>query len=74
MKETLRAIAAKYKEDIVRTAAELIRINSQSLQEGEVAAYIRKKMEALGYDEVTVDRYGSVFGTVRGAGGGCSAR
>ena len=26
MKETLRAIAAKYKEDIVRTAAELIRI------------------------------------------------
>ena len=41
MKETLRAIAAKYKEDIVRTAAELIRINSQSLQEGEVAAYIR---------------------------------
>ena len=72
MKETLRAIAAKYKEDIVRTAAELIRINSQSLQEGEVAAYIRKKMEALGYDEVTVDRYGSVFGTVRGAGGGCS--
>ena len=72
MNEQMKAIAAKYKDEIVRTASELIQRDSQSLHEGEVAAYIQKKMEALGYDEVSVDRYGSIFGTVRGTGGGSS--
>lgn len=72
MNEQMKAIAAKYKDEIVQTASELIRRNSQSLQEGEVAAYIQEKMKELGYDEVTVDRYGSIFGTVRGTGGGSS--
>nr|WP_326166322.1 M20/M25/M40 family metallo-hydrolase [uncultured Oscillibacter sp.] len=72
MNEQMKAIAAKYKDEIVRTASELIQRDSQSLHEGEVAAYIQKKMEALGYDEVSVDRYGSIFGTVKGTGGGSS--
>lgn len=72
MNEQMKAIAAKYKDEIVRTASELIQRDSQSLHEGEVAAYIQKKMEALGYDEVSVDRYGNIFGTVRGTGGGSS--
>ena len=56
MNEQMKAIAAKYKDEIVRTASELIQINSQSLHEGEVAGYIRKKMEDLGYDEVEIGR------------------
>ena len=72
MREIMQAIAAKYKDEIVKTASELIQINSQSLHEGEMAAYVQEKMRTLGYDEVAVDRYGSVFGTVRGTGGGCS--
>ena len=72
MNEVLKTIAAKYKDDIVHTASELIRRNSQSLHEGEVAAYVQEKMKELGYDKVEVDRYGNVFGTMKGTGGGSS--
>ena len=44
MNEVLKTIAAKYKDDIVHTASELIQRNSQSLHEGEVAAYVQEKM------------------------------
>lgn len=72
MNEVLKTIAAKYKDDIVHTASELIQRNSQSLHEGEVAAYVQEKMKELGYDKVEVDRYGNVFGTMKGTGGGSS--
>ena len=58
MNEVLKTIAAKYKDDIVHTASELIQRNSQSLHEGEVAAYVQEKMKELGYDKVEVDRCG----------------
>ena len=69
MNEVLKTIAAKYKDDIVHTASELIQRNSH---EGEVAAYVQEKMKELGYDKVEVDRYGNVFGTMKGTGGGSS--
>ena len=47
MNEVLKTIAAKYKDDIVHTASELIQRNSQSLHEGEVAAYVQEKMKEL---------------------------
>ena len=46
MNEVLKTIAAKYKDDIVHTASELIQRNSQSLHEGEVAAYVQEKMKS----------------------------
>ena len=58
MNEVLKTIAAKYKDDIVHTASELIQRNSQSLHEGEVAAYVQEKMKELGYDKVEVDGLG----------------
>ena len=58
MNEGLKTIAAKYKDDIVHTASELIQRNSQSLHEGEVAAYVQEKMKELGYDKVEVDGLG----------------
>ncbi len=72
MNEKLAAIAAKYHDEIVQTASELIQINSQSLYEGNLADYLVNKMKALGYDAVEVDRYGNVFGTMKGTGGGKS--
>ena len=58
MNEVLKTIAAKYKDDIVHTVSELIQRNSQSLHEGEVAAYVQEKMKELGYDKVEVDGLG----------------
>lgn len=72
MKETFLKLAEQYRDDIVATASEMIRINSQSTQEGDMAAYTATKMRELGYDEVVTDTYGSVFGTIRGTGGGNS--
>ncbi|HYE83450.1 MAG TPA: M20/M25/M40 family metallo-hydrolase [Clostridia bacterium] len=72
MKQKLEKLAEKYHDEIVKTASEMIRINSQSTKEAEFAQYVVKKMQFLGYDEVVVDNYGSVFGTVKGSGGGKS--
>lgn len=72
MNEKLNLIAEKYHDEIVKTASELIQINSQSTQEKEVAEYTIKKMQELGYDEVVVDKYGSVYGVMKGTGGGSS--
>ena len=48
--------------DLLAFAQELVRIPSFSGQEGEAARAIAAKMEALGYDEVVIDRYGNVLG------------
>jgi acetylornithine deacetylase/succinyl-diaminopimelate desuccinylase-like protein len=72
MKEKFVSLVEQYKDEIIQTASEMIQINSQSTQEGDLAQYVMKKMKDLGYDEVVVDAYGSVFGTVKGTGGGSS--
>ena len=50
--------------DLLAFAQELVRIKSYSGQEEQVARKIAAKMEALGYDEVKIDRYGNVLGRV----------
>src|SRR5512139_1591897 len=50
--------------DLLAFAQELVRTNSYSGQEEQVARCIAAKMEALGYDEVKIDRYGNVLGRV----------
>lgn len=72
MKEKFMELMLEYKDEIVNTASEMLQINSQSTQEGEFAEYVVNKMKELGYDEVEVDKYGSVFGTVKGTGNGSS--
>ena len=72
MEPDLKTIVRRFREEIVRTASELIRIPSYSLREKAAADYVEEKMRALGYDEVFRDVYGSVFGVIRGAGGGAS--
>lgn len=70
--EKFREISEKYHGDIVKTASELIQINSQSTQEGPLAEYVKAKMHQLCYDEVITDRWGNVYGIMKGTGGGSS--
>lgn len=72
MRDKLYKLAEEYFDDIVKTASELIQIPSMSGEEDKVAAYTEKKMNDLGYDQVTVDKYGNVIGLVKGTGGGKS--
>ncbi|OGO40901.1 MAG: hydrolase [Chloroflexi bacterium RBG_16_58_14] len=50
--------------DLLAFAQELVRSKSYSGQEEQVAGTIAAKMEALGFDEVKIDRYGNVLGRV----------
>ena len=48
MNQKIAELAKKYKDEIVQTASEMIQINSQSTQEGEMAQYIVDKMQGTG--------------------------
>lgn len=50
--------------DLLAFTQELVRIQSYSGQEREVARAIAAKMKALGYDEVKIDRWGNVLGRI----------
>jgi len=51
-------------EDLVEFTQGLVRIQSFSGEEGDAIRYIAAKMDALGYDEVKIDRYGNVIGRI----------
>lgn len=53
-------------EQLVEFCRELIRIPSPSGQEQAVAQRVKQRMEECGFDEVIIDKYGSVLGTVHG--------
>jgi len=50
--------------DLVAFTQKLVRIKSFSGHEEQVANVIASKMEALGYDEVRIDRFGNVLGRI----------
>ena len=51
-------------DDLLKFAQDLVRIQSYSGEEGQIARFIASHMEALGFDEVEIDRYGNVLGRV----------
>ena len=53
-------------EQLISLCQSLIRIPSLSGQEEQVARFIEKTMHAYGYDEVQIDKHGSVLGCIRG--------
>ena len=59
-------LTAEQKEEIISLTRELVRIPGGSGDESKTACSVRKKMESLGYDEVSVDEYGNVLGTLKG--------
>lgn len=54
-------------EKLISFAREIIRMTSFSGREEQVARRIEAQMKELGFDEVTVDRYGSVIGRIHGS-------
>ena len=52
--------------ELVEFCQRLVRAKSYSGQEQDAASVLADEMHALGYDEVIVDRYGSVIGTIEG--------
>jgi len=54
----------EFNNDLVEFASQLVRIPSFSGKEGDAAKFIASKMELLGFDEVKIDRYGSVIGMI----------
>lgn len=55
-------IGKDFSNELLEFAQDLVRMKSFSGKEKEVALLIASKMKDLGYDEVTVDRYGNVLG------------
>ncbi len=53
-------------EKLIAFCQEAIRIPSPSGQEKGVAELMKRKMEEFGFDEAHIDRYGSVYGILRG--------
>jgi len=62
--QKIREKVSLYEQEIYDFASELIRIESFSGKEGNIAEYITEKMRKLGYDSVDVDDMGNVCGTM----------
>lgn len=52
------------RDDLIQLCQELIRHPSPSGEEGDIARFVRSVMITLGYEDVYVDGYGSVVGTI----------
>ncbi len=50
--------------ELIEFACDLVRIQSYSGQEGNAARFTAARMDALGYDEVKIDRFGNVLGRI----------
>lgn len=53
-------------KELIEFCQEAIRIPSPSGHESDVARLMKEKMEEFGFDEVVIDKYGSVLGTING--------
>ncbi len=55
---------AEFEESMIRFAQQLIRIRSYSGCEQELAVFVKRQMELLGYDDVRIDEMGNVIGRI----------
>lgn len=60
----------QYHKAAIELCRELIRCRSVSGDEKESAAVLQKAMKTFGYEQVTIDRYGSITGRLRGGSEG----
>ena len=54
-------------DKLIRTTQDMIQIPSEAGQELEIAKYLLDEMDIQGFDDVSVDEYGTVTGVVEGA-------
>ena len=57
-------LAEQYRDYTAQNLSRLVKIRSLTAQEGEVAAELKKQMEAACFDDVRLDGLGSVLGLV----------
>lgn len=57
-------LTPELQKELIEFAQNLVRIKSFSGKEGEAANFIKEKMLALGFDEVTIDSMGNVVGRI----------
>ncbi len=62
--ERILALAERYRDDTAANLSRLVRIRSLSGGEKEMAAELKRQMEAAGFDGVRLDGLGSVHGRV----------
>ncbi len=67
---TLKAATAEHAAAMVHFAQRLIQTPSLPGEEQDVANLAADEMRRIGYDDVWIDRAGSVIGVIRGASGG----
>lgn len=62
MYNSIFRLAEELREDLISFTCDLVRIKSMTCDEGACARLVMAKMQELGYDEVTLDRWGNVLG------------
>ncbi len=62
--DKIRELAETYKPDMTRFLRDMVRIPSESCEEGEVIQCIKREMETVGFDKVEIDPMGNVIGTI----------
>ncbi|KUO50113.1 MAG: hypothetical protein APF76_06505 [Desulfitibacter sp. BRH_c19] len=60
------------KEELVQLCKKIISIPSETGNEGQLVEFIASQMNNWGFDNVEVDKYGSIVGMIRGTCGGKS--
>lgn len=60
----IRKLAETFKPDMTRFLRDMVRIPSESCEEGAVIACIKQEMEKVGFDSVEIDPMGNLIGTV----------
>ncbi|APF21128.1 YgeY family selenium metabolism-linked hydrolase [Clostridium butyricum] len=54
------------KEELIKLCQDIIKIQSYSGNEGKLVKFLEKKMKECGFDDVIVDKYGSIIGKIKG--------
>jgi len=57
-------LAEKYRDYTAQNLSKLVKIPSESMQEKEVQAELKRQMEEAGFDEVRIDGLGNVIGRI----------
>ncbi|MCK5884696.1 MAG: YgeY family selenium metabolism-linked hydrolase [Bacteriovoracaceae bacterium] len=56
--------AEKYREEMIKFMRDMIKIPSESRDEGKVIQRIKEEMELVGFDEIKIDEMGNILGRV----------
>ncbi len=54
------------KEELIKLCQNVIRIQSYSGNEGKLVDFLEKTLKESGFDEVIIDKYGSIIGKIKG--------